>query len=194
MLIVGMDPVSVETNLAAGRLACPGCEARLRRWGWGRERELRSRSGTRRFRPRRSICAGCGTTHVLGPEDGLVRRRDAVGDIGDALVAKAAGCGHRAIAARLGVPAATVRGWLRRFAAMAERIRAHFTRWAVALDPMLGAIEPAGSGFADAVEAVGIAAAAAVRRLRPRPAWQLACVLSAGALLSNTSCPWAGPR
>lgn len=193
MLIVGVDSVAVETELTSGRLACPGCKARLRRWGWGRERELRSRAGTRRFRPRRSICAGCGTTHVLAPEDGLVRRRDAVADIGDAVVAKAGGCGHRAIAARLGVPAATVRGWLRRFAARAEEIRAHFTRWAVALDPMLGSIEPTGSAFTDAVEAIGIAASAAVRRLRPRPAWQLACALTAGRLLSNTSCPWAGP-
>lgn len=131
---------------------------------------------------------------MLTPEDSLVRRRDTVGDIGEALVAKAAGSGHRTIAARLGVPASTVRGWLRRFAAMAEQIRAHFTAWANALDPMLGAIEPAGSTFADAVEAVGTAAAAAVRRLGPRPAWQVACALSAGALLSNTSCPWAGPR
>jgi hypothetical protein len=109
------------------------------------------------------------------------------------LVAKAAGSGHRPIAARLGVPAATVRGWLRRFVMMAARVRAHFTRWAVALDPMLGPVEPAGSPFADAAAAIGVAAAAAVRRLGPRPAWRLASVLTAGGLLSNTSCPWAAP-
>jgi hypothetical protein len=130
---------------------------------------------------------------VLLPEDGLARRRDAVADIGHALVAKAAGSGHRPIAARLGVPAATVRGWLRSFAAMAERVRGHFTLWAMALDPMLGPVEPAGSALADAVAAIGVAAAAAVRRLGPRPAWQLASVLSGGGLLSNTSCPWAAP-
>lgn len=76
---------------------------------------------------------------------------------------------------------------------MAERVRGHFTLWAMALDPMLGPVEPAGSALADAVAAIGVAAAAAVRRLGPRPAWQLASVLSGGGLLSNTSCPWAAP-
>ena len=66
--------------------------------------------------------------------------------IGAAIEAKVAGEGHRPIARRLGVPADTVRGWLRRFAERAGRIRAHFTRWAVALDPELGAVLPAGSG------------------------------------------------
>jgi len=130
---------------------------------------------------------------VLLTEDGLLRRRDAVADIGDALAAKAAGSGHRPIAARLGVPPSTVRGWLRRFAAMAGEVRQHFTRWATALDPMLGVIVAGGSAFADAVAAIGVAAAAAVRRFGPRPAWSLASVLTGGALLSNTSCPWAAP-
>lgn len=192
MLILGVDPAAVEADLAAGRLACPVCGVGLRPWGHARKRELRSRAGNHRRAPRRSMCAGCGVTHVLLPEDGLARRRDAVADIGAALTAKASGSGHRPIAAELGVPAATVRGWLRRFAAMAERVRTHFTRWAVALDPMLGPLEPAGSGFADAVAAIG-AAAAAVRRLGPRPAWHVASVLSAGGLLSNTSSPWVAP-
>ncbi len=151
MLIVGVDPVVVEADLMAGRLSCPGCGGGLRPWGRARRREMRARAGTRSIRPRRSRCAGCGVSHVLLPEDGLVRRRDVAVDIGDALAAKAAGWGHRPIAARLGVPATTVRGWLRRFGSMAERVRAHFTRWAVALDPMLGPVEPAGSVFADAV-------------------------------------------
>lgn len=193
MLIVGVDPVVVETDLVGGRLSCPCCGAVLRPWGQARERELRSRAGSRRLVPRRAMCAGCGVTHVLLPEEGLARRRDAVADIGDALLAKATGSGHRPIAARLGVPASTVRGWLRRFEAMAERVRGHFTRWAAALDPSLGAIEPAGSLFAEAVAAVGVAGAAAVRRLGPRSAWPLASVLTGGGLLSNTSCPWVAP-
>jgi transposase-like protein len=193
VLIVGVDPVVVETALVGGQLSCPGCGLVLRPWAWARERELRSRAGSRRFRPRRGICAGCGATHVLLPEDGLARRRDAVADIGGALISKAKGKGHRRSANRLGLPAATVRGWLRRFTSRAEQLRAHFTRWAAALDPELGAIDPAGSAFADAVQAIGAAASAAVRRLGPRPAWQVASVLTGGALLSNTSCPWAAP-
>ncbi len=194
MLIVEVDPAAVENDLIHGRLACPACGSKLRPWGHGRRRELRSRSGRSWRVPRRGICAGCGVTHVLLADDSLLRRRDGVADIGDALSAKAGGTGHRLIAAALGVPATTVRGWLRRFATMVERVRSHFTRWAAALDPALAAIDPTGSPFADAVAAIGVAASAAVRRLGPRPAWSVASVLSGGALLSNTSCPWAGPR
>ena len=83
---------------------------------------------------------------MLLPDMALSRRRDEVSVIGSAIEAKVAGEGHRPIAGRLGVPADTVRGWLRRFAERAERIRVHFTRWAVALDPELGAVLPAGGG------------------------------------------------
>ena len=83
---------------------------------------------------------------MLLPDVALLRRQDEVSVIGAAIEAKVAGEGHRQIAGRLGVPADTVRGWLRRFAERAERIRAHFTRWAVALDLELGAVLPAGSG------------------------------------------------
>ena len=69
----------------------------------------------------------------------LVRRADAAAVIVAALLAKAEGRGHRAIAARLGRPAETVRGWLRRFAGRLEPARAVFTGWcrAVAPDPVL---------------------------------------------------------
>jgi hypothetical protein len=130
---------------------------------------------------------------MLLPDDSLLRRRDAVGDIGDAVGAKAAGLGHRKIAKRLGRERGTVRGWLRRFEALAERIREHFTRWAVALDPMLGPIVPAGSAFADALEAIGVAAAAAVRRLGPLDAWRFASAATGGGLLSNASRPYLSP-
>ncbi len=193
MLMVGVDPVAVEIELMAGRLGCPGCGVGLAPWGSARERELRSRDGSHRFRPRRSICAGCGATHVLLPHDSLVRRRDAVADIGHALVAKAAGSGHRVIAVMVGREASTVRGWLRCFALVAVRVREHFTRWAVALDPMLAPIVPAGSAFADAVEVIGLAAAAAVRRLGSLDPWRFASAATAGRLLSNTSCPWVAP-
>ena len=110
--------------------------------------------------------------------------------IGTALEAKARGRGHRPIAEVLGVPKDTVRGWLRRFAADAEPIRAHFVRWAFALDPELGPIVPAGSGFADALEAIGVAARMWVLRLGRRAVWPLVAALSGGALLCHTSCPF----
>jgi len=190
--IVGTDAPEVERVLAAGGLACPSCAGRLRPWGHARVRVVRHREGQERRRPRRSQCCRCASTHVLLPEDCLLRRRDAVTVIGAALTAKAAGHGHRRIAHDFGRLAATVRNWLRRFAIAAVAIRSFFTVLAHDLDPLLGPIEPAGSAFADAVEAIAAAARAAVGRLGPRPPWSFASAASGGRLLSNTSCPWAG--
>lgn len=128
---------------------------------------------------------------LLG-EDTLIRRRDAVEVIGAALVAKAAGRGQRHSAVVLGVPASTVRGWLRRFAREAEAIRAFFTVLAHRLDPLLAAVAPLGSVLADAVEAVAVAARAAVQRFGPRPPWAFASAASGGALLANTGCLYPG--
>lgn len=156
-------------------------------------REVRLWVGVERRRLRRSICRACGATHVLVPEDMLLRRRDAVEVVGAALIAKAGGDGHRRIAADLGRPASTVRGWLRRFAVMAGALREHFTRWAYALDPVHDRLSPGGSVFFDAVEAVGVLGVVAVRRFGPRPPWSLASVVTGGGLLCNTSSLWAQP-
>ena len=121
---------------------------------------------------------------MLLPASGLLRRADAVAVIGAALLAKAAGAGHRVIAAALGRPASTVRGWLRRFAARAEEVRVLFTGLLHALDPQVPPLPAIGSGFADAVEVVGRAAAVAVLRLGAVPPWQFAATASAGRLLA----------
>lgn len=96
------------------------------------------------LRPRRGRCRSCRSTHVLLPDIALLRRVDSVAVIGRALVAAAAGTGHRVIAEGLGRPASTVRGWLRRFRAVAARVAAHFLAWAHRFDPNLGAVAPAG--------------------------------------------------
>jgi hypothetical protein len=132
-------------------------------------------------------------THVLVPEDTLVRRRDAAEVIGAALVEKANGSGHRRIALALGRPVSTVRGWLRRFATMAVALREHFTRWASAIDPTHDRRSPGGSDLFDAVDAVGVLGVVAVRRFGPRPPWSLASFLTGGHLLCNTSSPWEAP-
>jgi len=62
-------------------------------------------------------------THVLVAVSCLLRRADGVEVIGAALRAKAAGAGHRPIAAQVARPASTVRGWLRAFARNAEAAR-----------------------------------------------------------------------
>jgi len=121
--------------------------------------------------------------------------------IGSALVDKASGCGHRVIAARLGRPVSTVRGWLRRFGSRAEVVRAALTALAVTLVTDAVLPDSAGSGFADAVAAVGAAASGAARRFGVPmvSGWRLACAVSAGRLLApgwpsrscNTSWPWS---
>ena len=113
--------------------------------------------------------------------------------IGAALVANVAGVGHRRIAERLGLPVATVRGWLRRFRFRAATIAAFFTQWALVLAPGSDPPAPTSSAVGDAVEAVGMATRAAVRRFGPGPVWERAGRLTGGGLLSNTSCLWLTP-
>lgn len=182
--MVGIDPLEVDRLLLGGLLRCPGCEAQLRPWGWARSRSVRELVEVVIVRPRRSLCAGCACTHVLLPETLLLRRADTVAVIGEALTLKAIGRGHRWIATMLDRPVGTVRAWLRRFAAHAGSVRVLFTGLLFMLDPEADGARPAGSLFADAVEAVGLAAAAAVRMFGPRPAWQFASSASSGLLLS----------
>ena len=193
MLIVGTDEAAVEAALVNSRLNCPNCGSKLRPWGYGVERDVRSVERTERRRFRRSICRPCGGTHVLIHEDTLVRRRDAAEVVGMAVTARARGDGHRRIARALGRPASTVRGWLRRFASRAGVLRDHFVRWAHALDPSHDDRAVGGSAFADAVSAIGMLGMVAVRRFGPRPVWSIASFVTDGGLLCNMSSPFRQP-
>ena len=193
MLIVESDRAAVERSLVAGELRCPGCRGELRPWSSARVRAVREHGSETALTPRRSRCSSCRKTHVLLPDMMLLRRRDALARIGVALLRKAAGEGRRTIGAALFVHPDTVRGWLRRFAVRAEGWRAHCWAWAHALDASLPAIEPAGSPFADALSAIGLAVSAATRRFGPRPGWGWVAVITAGGLLANTSSPSPAP-
>lgn len=131
---------------------------------------------------------------LLG-DHSLIRRRDDADKIVGALLERARGAGYRRIATGLGMRdvAQTVRGWLRAFARAAEAIRAHFTRWAYALDPDLGPIAARGDPIGDAVEAMAVAARAAVQRHGPIPPPAWVARLSGGALLCHTSYPLPAP-
>ena len=199
--MVGSDPVEVEVRLRAGELACP-CGGGLSPWGHGRRRAVR---GVGVLRPRRARCTACQVTHVLLAVSCLLRRADGVEVIGAALRAKASGLGHRPIAARLGRPASTVRGWLRAFAGNAEGVRVVCTAFLVQLDPLTAAPAVHRSAFADAVEVVGACGAAVRRRLGVLGAvspWQAVSALTQGRLLAsrvrwesiNTSRPLGGVR
>jgi hypothetical protein len=77
VLIVGTDKTAVEADLIGGRLSCPICQVGLRPWGHGVDREVRLLAHSEQRCFRRSICRPCRATHVLIPEDTLVRRRHA---------------------------------------------------------------------------------------------------------------------
>ena len=186
MVTVEADAAAVERRLAAGGIACPDCGGVLERWAWARRRVLRGAGGVAvPVRPRRARCRACGRSHVLLPVFALLRRADAAVVIGAGLAGKAAGSGARTIAGRLGVPAATVRGWLRRFAARAAAVRLVFTGLLVDLDPDPVVPDAAGSVFADAIAAIA-GFAQAVERRWPVPVgmWQCACAACGGRLLA----------
>ncbi|HZC53723.1 MAG TPA: helix-turn-helix domain-containing protein [Mycobacterium sp.] len=183
VVMVGSDPVEVERRLRDGGLMCP-CGGDLSPWGHARERRVR---GVGVLRPRRARCGTCSMTHVLLTVTCLLRRADGADVIGRAVRAKATGAGHRPIAAQLGRPPSTVRGWLRAFARNAEAVRSMFTSLLVELDPLTVALPSHPGVFADAVEVIGACAAAARRRLGVVGAvspWQLAAAVTGGRMLA----------
>jgi hypothetical protein len=126
-------------------------------------------------------------THVLLPVTALLRRADAAGVIVSALAAKASQrVGFRRIATELGRPAETVRGWLRRFAARAEAVRAVFTVWLAAVDADPVMPQPAGGPIADAMTAIAAVAVAVTHRfaLPEVPLAVAAVAISGGRLLA----------
>jgi hypothetical protein len=192
-VIVVADPLQIEADLAAGRLACPDCSGRLRGWGHARTRTVRQRHGPAlRVRPRRVHCPACNRTRVLLPGTCLPRRADVTEVIGAALVAKASGYGHRRIAADLDRPVSTVRSWLRaaRDEAHLEWLRIRGTRTAATADidgAIVARIAPAGSRLGDALTALR-AAVVAIRRRFPAlaaPDWALIAVTAGGRLLDQ---------
>jgi hypothetical protein len=204
MFTVNPDPGVVERLLTRRSLICPRCQVGMvRPFGWTRRHvrlaspsadasgagEVARPGREQRIRLRRALCTakGCGATHVLLPHSLLARRLDEVVVIGQALALRVRGWSWRRIAARFGRPVSTVRGWWRRMAANAERLRVAFTVGLHALElDTPAALEPTGSPVGDVV-AVVAEVAAAVRRFTAGVAraavWQVASALTGGALL-----------
>jgi hypothetical protein len=137
-------------------------------------------------------------THVLLPVTVLSRRAYAVEVVGAALLARAGGSGHRRIGLALGVPAATVRGWLRVAAARLEATRLYLLQVAAraAVDrPVPTAL---GSPWRDLLAALGAATAAMTGRfggvgvVGPVTAWHVAAACSSGRPLAP-GWPSGGP-
>ena len=194
MLTVETDPVVVEQRLGAG-----GWCVRVARVGWPAgvssepacSRPGRAVDGA----PRRARCSPvpgdpCAVTGGVAGQAG----GHGCGDRG--CVDREGGrAGHRRIAAALGRAPDTVRGWLRRFAARAEPVRAVFTGGVGSWTRTRCCPARPGTAWADALAAIH----AAVRAVHARfgapdddalagvvvvPVWQVAVAVSAGRLLA----------
>lgn len=163
MVTVEVDPVRVESRLAAGEVSCPSCpDGVLAAWGFARSRPVVGLADP--VRPRRSRCRMCAVTHVLLPVTLLLRRAYLADLIWAAVVAKAGGAGHRVIGQRLGISVSTVRGWLRVIGGRAEAVRDWFVSIAVLAGVDVSIPKATGSACGDAAVAVGAARAAIAAR------------------------------
>lgn len=187
LVTVEADQVLVESRLTAGGVPCPVCPGVLTPWGWARRREVR---GVGTLQPRRARCSLCLVTHVLLPVTVLLRRADAAAVIWTALVARAAGHGHRTIAALVGTPTSTARGWLRRMSTRLEPVRVHFTVVTRRAGVDQAVPDATGDAWRDVVAAVAAAWLAITSRFGSAglvgtvTAAQVACASSGGRLLS----------
>ena len=167
-MLLCADAAAAFADLAGGMLACPSCRARrLKRWGYGRERAVRLLGGaTARLRPQRARCGSCPTDPCAAAV--VVRAEAGRRDRGHRHRGRdgAGPGGLERIGAGLGVPAATVRGWLRRLRSRAEAMRQGAMHQlgfvgGLAGPPLPG---PAGSPLGDALNAVAACAQAAITR------------------------------
>lgn len=186
MIVFAVEAPIEEFLARQGRVATPRparCPVCRHPWvifdGWWTRWTRRGRVDIHRV-----LCRGCGRSHSCWPDVLVGRRLDLAVVIGAALEASAAGLGAGRIDAHLGVPAATVRGWLRRFAVLAEGLTQRLLVVAADADPAARA-PPPGPAVVVAVAAVGVAGAAmaslsgeAVDR------WRFAVAVTAGGLLA----------
>jgi Homeodomain-like domain len=183
------DPDRVETALAAGALACPGCTRPLHPWGHARTRTVRDHGDTRLAlrRPRRARCRTCRVTHVLLPAAATLRRADRTAVIGSALLASARGTGYRRIAAELDRPLSTVRRWVRavRDPGHVEWLRRQGMVWLsrVGLD-VINTLAPQATRLGDALTALAAAALTLRARVVPHVSpWTLVGQITYGRLV-----------
>ncbi len=191
-MIEVIDAAAARRALLAGRLACPSCGGTLRPWGRTRNRAVAHPNDpaqpTETVRLDRARCRSCQGTHVLLPAELLAGRCYPLRVVGAALAAAGQGGGSRSVASRLGVPAATVRSWLRRARDNAEALYQLGVQTVVALDPDLLPATPSATPLGDALQALAAAASATIARRAPDRSsvhlWPMINVLTRGRLLA----------
>ena len=161
MLASGRGP-----GLPAGA-RCPDCDGVLVGAWRGYARSVRLGRRVVELQVARSVCRGCRRTHALLPSLCVPRRLDAAPSVYLALALAARGHGHRPIAQRLGLPATTVRGWLRALRRGALALVARLFELADGLGHRPGRAPPAAGARGELRRAIGAVTAAVRRRLGP---------------------------
>ena len=187
----------VDAYVAAGRAVevprpdCPACAGPMMFWS-GYQRHIRAAGRCRKIFVPRLRCAPCRVSHALLPAFTLAWRLDVAETVG-AVIAEVAGgaCGVRPVAARLGVPYTTARGWVRRFRFRAAEIATGFAALAVELGGQ-AITPPAGAGrFALAAIGAAFEVAAGLPGWLALGAWRFVSSVSGGKLIAaNTTSPW----
>ena len=198
VLMVWPCPLSVEKYAAAGRdvavrrLSCESCSVPLTFWS-GYERSVRADRLCLRLWIARARCSACSVSHALLPNFLFVGRLDAVETVGRALAevaSKTMSIGQAS--GVLDVPFTTVRGWVRRFNALAPVWWSGFASLTVEFGGTIPTAWPSAVPAA-AVAAMGWAhaAAAARRETRTGSLWLFVSVVCGGVLITtNTDPPW----
>lgn len=110
---------------------------------------------------------------------------DSVETVGAALLAAAGGLGHRRVAERVGLPATTVRGWLRRARANSDAVRCATTVTVRHLDLLAHPLAPTGGALGDLLPRSAERSRPGCNRFGPVPApWQLAVALTGAAIVA----------
>lgn len=191
-MIEVVDALAARQALVAGRLRCLSCEGMVRPWGRTRDRAVTGPQGTVTVRLDRARCCSCRATHVLLPAVLVAGRSYPLGVISAALVAAGQGAGSGSVAAGLGVPAGTVRPWLRRARSNAEALYRFGVQTVVALDADLLPSSPRATALGDTLDTLAAAALATIRRFTPdQPVrlWPVINVLTCGRLLAPAFSP-----
>jgi len=186
MLATGLGP-----RRPAGA-PCPACGGELAGAWAGYERSLRMGERVVGLQIARTRCLSCRATHALLPSFVVPGRLDAAPSIAWALALAARGWGHRPIARALGLPATTVRGWLRRLRSGALGHAARLERVAIAWGAPPARPPPTETALGALWRAIGAARRAARARLGPAGqlcrAALLVAVIGPG-LLAHTDSP-----
>ena len=197
MAIVWPCLLPVDAYAMAGRDVvfprpdCPSCAEPMTSWS-GYQRHVREAGRCRKIFIPRLRCGRCRVSHALLPAFVLAWRLDAAEAIGTVITAVAGGaCGVRPAAARLGVPYATARGWVRRFGARAAHLGVAFAALAVELggEP----VRPSGRASRFALEAVIAAfdAASCLAGWLAVGRWWFSSAVTGGRLIAaNTISPY----